>query len=110
MWNAKKHIKSSNNTVILVESPGNVWRLEEAGVHNSIAIFGTTFTDRQKMIVDCSGAMNIITIMDSDDAGNQARDKIYAKCKKTYNVTHIDIPADDIASMSIEDIKKLNIF
>lgn len=110
MWNAKKHIKTSDNTVILVESPGNVWRLEEAGAHNAIAIFGTTFTDRQKMIVDCSGAMNIITIMDNDDAGNQARDKIYTKCKKTYNVTHIDIPADDVASMSIEDIKKLKIF
>lgn len=109
MWNAKKYIKSINNTVILVESPGNVWRLEEAGIHNAIAIFGTTFTDRQKMMVDCSGAMHIITIMDNDEAGYQAREKIYTKCKKTYNVTHIDIPANDIASMSVEDIKKLNI-
>lgn len=109
MWNAKKYIKSTNNTVILVESPGNVWRLEEAGIHNAIAIFGTTFTDRQKMMVDCSGAMHIITIMDNDDAGYQAREKIYTKCKKTYNVTHIDIPANDIASMSVEEIKKLNI-
>ncbi len=61
------------------------------------------------MIVDCSGAMDIITIMDNDEAGHQAREKIYTKCKKTYNVTHIDIPANDIASMSIEEIKKLNI-
>jgi 5S rRNA maturation endonuclease (ribonuclease M5) len=109
IWAAKQHIKTHNNTVILVESPGNVWRLEEAGIHNAVAIFGTTFTDRQKMIVDCSGAMDIITIMDNDEAGHQAREKIYTKCKKTYNVTHIDIPANDIASMSIEEIKKLNI-
>ena len=109
LWSAKHHIKTHNNTVILVESPGNVWRLEEAGIHNAIAIFGTTFTDRQKMIVDCSGAMDIITIMDNDEAGHQAREKIHTKCKKTYNVTHIDIPANDIASMSIEEIKKLNI-
>lgn len=108
IWNAKTHI-AKNNTVILVESPGNVWRLEEAGIHNAVAIFGTSFSDRQKMILDCSGAMNIITIMDNDDAGKQAQEKIYLKCRRTYNVSHINISVNDVASMSIEDIKQLNI-
>ena len=48
---AKEFIKESG-IVILVESPGNVWRLEEAGVHNSVAIFGSSLADRQKMILD----------------------------------------------------------
>lgn len=37
IWFAKTHILESH-TVIVVESPGNVWRLEEAGIHNSVAI------------------------------------------------------------------------
>ena len=48
-WYAKDYIKSSG-IVILVESPGNVWRLEEAGIHNSVAIFGASLADKQKMI------------------------------------------------------------
>ena len=37
-WYAKKHIEDTG-VVVLVESPGNVWRLEESGVHNYVAIF-----------------------------------------------------------------------
>ena len=85
MWYAKKYIKKTA-TVIIVESPGNVWKLEQAGIHNSVAVFGTNLADRQKMIIDISGAMNIITVMDSDDPGQAGAKKIYDKCNRTYNV------------------------
>ena len=108
IWKAKDFIKK-DHTVIIVESPGNVWKLEEAGIHNSVAIFGTAFSDRQKIMLDCSGAMNIVTIMDNDDAGKQAQEKIYNKCYKTYNIKHINIQKNDVASMSIEEIQNLNL-
>jgi len=104
IWFAKKYIRETY-TVILVESPGNVWRLEEAGIHNGVAIFGSSLSDRQKMILDASGAMNIITIMDNDEAGKKAAEKIKDKCCKTYNIKNIDINHSDIADMSIEDIQ-----
>ena len=104
IWFAKKYIRETY-TVIIVESPGNVWRLEEAGIHNSVAIFGSSLSDRQKMILDASGAMNIITIMDNDEAGKKAAEKIKDKCCKTYNIKNIDINHSDIADMSIEDIQ-----
>ena len=47
MWFAKEFIQSTR-TAIIVESPGNVWRLEEAGIHNSVAIFGTNLSIKQK--------------------------------------------------------------
>ncbi len=103
IWFAKQHIKKSY-TAIIVESPGNVWRLEEANIHNSVAIFGSSMSDRQKMILDASGAMNIITIMDNDEAGQKAAEKIKNKCCKTYNVKNINIKASDIADMSIKEI------
>jgi DNA primase len=91
--------------VILVESPGNVWRLEEAGIHNSVAIFGSSLSDRQKMILDTSGAMTIITIMDNDDAGQKASQLISDKCSKTYNIVHAKINYPDVACMTVDQIK-----
>lgn len=104
IWFAKKPIIETT-TVILVESPGNVWRLEEAGIHNSVAIFGSSLSDRQKMILDASGAMTIITMMDNDEAGKKATETIHQKCNKTYNVKSIDFPGSDIAELSIEYIQ-----
>jgi len=104
-WYAHKHIKDSK-IAILVESPGNVWRLEEAGIHNSLAIFGSSMSDRQKILLDISGAMTIIPIMDNDDAGAKATEQIIKKCERTYNVKPIKINYEDIASMSVEQIRQ----
>lgn len=104
-WFAKDHIKQSHS-VVLVESPGNVWRLEEAGIHNAVAIFGSSLADIQKMILDTSGAMTIYTIMDNDDAGKKASANIYKKCERTYNIIDVPIDYPDIASMSTDQIEE----
>jgi hypothetical protein len=105
LWYAKKYILESYK-VILVESPGNVWRLEENGIHNSVALFGSSLSDKQKILLDGSGAMTIISIMDSDDAGIKALDIIRNKCKNTYNIIDIKISKPDIADMTNEEIEK----
>jgi hypothetical protein len=105
MWFAREHILKSNK-VILVESPGNVWKLEENGIHNSVALFGSHLSDKQKIILDGSGAMTIITIMDNDDAGRKAHDLIMTKCKNTYNIININISKPDIAEMTASEIEK----
>lgn len=104
-WFAKDYIQKTNE-VILVESPGNVWRLEENNIHNSLATFGAHLTDKQKMLLDTSGAMKIIVIMDSDEAGEEARKQIDNKCSKTYNIQHIRISKNDIADMTKEEIEQ----
>lgn len=104
-WYAKEHILNTG-TVLLVESPGNVWKLEENGIHNSLALFGANLTDRQKTILDISGAMNIITIMDNDEAGQKATKLIYDKCHKTYNIKNINISKNDIAEMTSDEIQR----
>jgi 5S rRNA maturation endonuclease (ribonuclease M5) len=103
-WFAKKFILETK-TVIIVESPGNVWRLEESGIHNSVAIFGSSMSHKQKMILDASGAMNIITIMDSDNAGQEAAKQIEIKCGRTYNIKNIKLSYNDVADMTAEQIK-----
>jgi 5S rRNA maturation endonuclease (ribonuclease M5) len=104
-WYAKDFIMEQSS-VILVESPGNVWRLEECGIHNSVALFGSNLSDRQKIILDGSGAMNIIIITDNDEAGEKARQIIYDKCKNTYNITNIRISKNDIAELSCDQINE----
>lgn len=102
-WYAKDFIKESGKA-ILVESPGNVWKLEENGIHNSVALFGSNLTDRQKTILDMSGAMELVIITDNDDAGEKARKQIYDKCNRTYNIKNIKISKNDIAELNNDQI------
>lgn len=103
IWYANEYIKAMNS-IIIVESPGNVWRLEEAGIHNSVAIFGCSLSDRQKMIIDASGAMSMIILTDNDDPGRKAAQQIALKCQNTYKVYTPLFSANDIGDMSIDDI------
>ena len=104
-WYAKKFIADSN-TAILVESPGNVWKLEENGIHNSLAIFGSSLSDRQKILLDSSGAMVVVILTDNDEAGYKAAEQIKAKCQNTYRVFHFKISKNDVADMNSEEINK----
>lgn len=105
MWFAKDYILQTN-TVILVESPGNVWKLEENNIHNSVAIFGSSLSDRQKILLDASGAMNIVILTDNDEAGRKAADQIRQKCQNTYRIFMPTINKLDVADMTSEEINK----
>jgi len=102
-WSAIQHIQDSG-VVILVESPGNVWRLEESGIHNSVAIFGTTLNDDQKQLIDESGAFSIIVLMDNDEAGRVAAKKINEQCCKIYRMYFPTITTGDVAELSVDSV------
>jgi len=102
-WFAQEHTRK-DGYVIIVESPGNVWRLEEAGIHHSVAIFGSSLSDRQKMMLDASGAMSIIILTDNDEAGKKAAEQITNKCQNTYKIIIPTISMNDVGDMSIQEI------
>lgn len=104
-WFAKEYILNSS-TAIIVESPGNVWRLEENDIHNSVAIFGSSLSDRQKILLDSSGAMNLVLLTDNDDAGIKAAQQIKQKCQNTYRIFIPKISKNDIGDMSSQEINK----
>ncbi len=103
---AKPHIVSSQ-TIIVVESPGNVWRMAEAGIHNVVGLFGVSMSKSQKKLLGLSGAMNAILILDNDEnkAGNDAQDKILIQLSRLYRVTSITPTTNDLGEMSVEQIK-----
>lgn len=102
-WFAKEHILKTG-VAIIVESPGNVWRLEENGIHNSVAMFGCSLSDRQKILLDSSGAMNLVILTDNDEAGKKAADQIKIKCQNTYRVFIPNITKPDIGEMTSAEI------
>ena len=105
-WYAKDHI-SKTGVAIIVESPGNVWRLEEAGIHNSVAIFGTALNQSQKDLLDGLGAMSLIILMDNDEAGENAASKIIDTCSNQYRIYKPIINTNDIGEMNLNDIRSL---
>lgn len=102
-WFAKDYIFKSG-IAIIVESPGNVWRLEENDIHNSVAIFGSSLSDRQKILLDSSGAMSLIILTDNDEAGRKAAEQIKNKCQNTYRIFIPKISKPDIGEMNSNEI------
>ena len=102
-WYAKEHILKDNYAII-VESPGNVWRLEENNIHHSVGIFGCNLSDRQKLILDSSGAMTLFILTDNDEAGHKAAQEIKDKCENTYRLFFPKISKPDIGEMNNEEI------
>lgn len=103
-WFAKDHI-CETGIAIIVESPGNVWRLEENNICNSVGMFGSSLSDRQKILLDSSGAMTLIVLTDNDEAGRKAADQIKNKCQNTYRIFIPQISSNDVGEMTQDQIE-----
>lgn len=77
-WNARPYIKKTQ-TVVVVEGPSDVWRLVEFGVENVVALTGNTLSDRQQIIIEMSGAANVVDLLDNDPAGQEGSKQLEEK-------------------------------
>ncbi|HCI70581.1 MAG TPA: hypothetical protein DHV30_08280, partial [Balneola sp.] len=84
-WFASEHIRKTG-VAILVEGAGDVWRLEENGIHISLGLFGTDLTDSQRVLLDRSGALAIIVMLDSDQAGREGVKKLKEQLGRQYRM------------------------
>jgi 5S rRNA maturation endonuclease (ribonuclease M5) len=85
------------NTIFLVEGPADTWRMIEAGIKNTWGIFGSSITDDQKLLLESSGATNIVTFLDPDEAGVHGAEMIKNYCKNLFNyhnIAYVKEPAD----------------
>ena len=103
---AIKHIDKSS-TIILVEGQGDVIRLYEAGILNAVGIFGSHLSDSQEFLLQKSGALNVVIMTDSDDAGQRCRDEIKEKLQYSFNIYDVITPSNDIGDMTIEQINEI---
>ncbi len=104
LFSAKNCIKETG-TAILVESPGNVLRLEENGIHNSLATFGSYFSEAQQLLVTEAGAFNLVVIPDKDEAGTTYAKVIKEDYGRLFNIYILDIPKNDVDELTPEEIE-----
>lgn len=104
-WNAKNYIIETS-TVIVVEGPGDVWRLEEAGIHNSVALLKAALSPGQRISLEASGAINLVVATDMDDAGNKGAKTIIEQCKHLFNTVRIIMPENDPGTLLVSQAQE----
>jgi hypothetical protein len=105
-WHAKHKVRETGK-LILVEGPGDVWRLWEAGIENAVAMFGAGLTDEQQIVIERSGAMNISIVRDNDATGEMSEAKLKDELS-FYKLRFIVPPAGykDVGAMPTELVQK----
>ena len=102
-WFAKEHILKSG-VVILVEGPGDVWKLEQSGVRTSLAMFGTDLSEQKLSLLYSCGANSIIVLTDNDEAGIKSAQKINEKCKRLFRMFFPTLSSSDVGDMHKDEI------
>lgn len=95
------------DSCILVEGPGDIWRLEESGIYNGLALLGKELSPSQRQILFKLSLKKIILALDSDEAGQEASQKISGVLNQFVNIKVIKLPNKDIGEMDILETKKL---
>lgn len=108
MWYARRHIQE-RGTAILVESPGNILKLETLGVPIGLATFGAHITPSQELLLTSSGALNLIVIGDKDQAGEEYIKVVKERCSRNFNVYSLLPDHGDLAELP-EEAARLLIF
>ena len=104
-------------TAILVEGQGDVWRAFEAGLNMTVGIFGTALSEDQLILLESSGALNIVILTDYDEAGNKAAESIIKKCGRRFNyirpsledwfkANNVPMKQRDLGQMTNQDIEQ----
>lgn len=105
-WFSKEYINKTQ-TVSILESPSSLWRLEEAGIHNGVALFGSSISKYQANLLKKENIKKVILATDNDEAGKNAKESIKNYLGSKYNYIYLNLYQNDIGDMSIEDIQKM---
>lgn len=103
---ARQAIKASKK-IAIVEGPGEVWKLFEAGYEYAVSLFGVNMSDRQQILIEKSGAEIGIVIMDNDEAGELARRDIQNRLGNWLKLKFVKPSAKDLGDMNVEDVRSL---
>ena len=92
LWNAYQPILNSKS-IILVESPGNVWRLWEAGIFNCIASYGTELSFGQITMLKNIGVNRLYLLYDNDKPGQLAFKRNGEKLWQDFYIYKMVVPS-----------------
>lgn len=104
-WFAKRHIREAG-VVVVVEGPGDVWRLEEAGIHVGVALFGVHLSDEQQVMLEMSGALNVVVLTNNDEAGESGRLELKQRLGRSFRLHFPQLSAKDLGEMTVPQVKE----
>lgn len=105
-WFSKFYI-SKYGTAIVCEGPGDVWSLEQAGIKNSVALFGLSCSKKQKQLLQKAGALTLVFILDNDEAGENAKNRLKEQLEYYFRLFFMT-PENfkDVGEMMHKDIQE----
>jgi hypothetical protein len=92
-------------TAILVEGQGDFLKLWMAGIKNVFGMFGSQLNSVQELLLQRTGAMNIVTFGDADEAGEKFRIECGKKLGRLFNIRD-EIPEGDAGEMAVVDLRQ----
>jgi len=105
------HARQSINELgeaVLVEGPLDILRLEEAGVHNCVALLGKSLHNGQMNLLMKIPAFTLKFALDADTAGKAGTKKAVKLAKAFFDVKVIELPEGcDCGDLTVKEIRRL---
>jgi len=72
-----------------------------------LAVFGSSLTDSQQILLEGSGALYLILLFDSDEAGAKASNDVESSLSRMFKIIKPKLPTSkkDIGEMTTQEIK-----
>jgi DNA primase len=93
IYQAKKAIRNSKK-VILVEGQIDCISCHGHGLHNVVALGGSSMSDYQLFLLMKHGCNKLHLLLDNDDAGKKAESKIINKYSKYISIEKVALPPE----------------
>lgn len=92
--------------VILVEGPGCVWRVVEAGFPFVFATFGSKLTGPQQVLLEMAGVREVLVGYDDDEAGEAGYEQVRKSLARVCRVRRLTPPGHDFGGASVESVRE----
>ena len=88
---AKEHMGESRR-IIIVEGPGDVMRMWEAGIKNAVACLGTGFGKHHKSLLHKVGCQSVVSVLDGDEAGQKGSNSVKKLTEGYFGYNEVQMP------------------
>jgi DNA primase len=109
LYNYGKALVRAGETgaMVLSEGQGDIMRFHESGVFNVVGLFGCHLSDAQQILLEQSGVLTLVLVMDMDKAGQRGKDDILEKCRYLFNVVEVRLPSGkDVGDFSVKHVQE----
>jgi hypothetical protein len=104
-WGARPAIQKRGK-VALVEGPPDVLKLVQAGCENAVALFGVDLNDPQLVLLEMSGAMEVVLLLDPDKGGDAGTETVAETLRRSGFRVSIPRFDEEPGDMSDERVRQ----